>query len=86
MCHDFPVGNLLRISIGFPFDFLAGKLKNTGSEFCRCEIYAGFFFTKTQTHFKYKNILEWLLMKIPGNQPIFCLWPIQKHLHFRNSR
>ncbi len=22
-----------------------------------------------------------LLMKIPGNQPIFRLWPIQKHLH-----
>ena len=22
-----------------------------------------------------------LLMKIPGNQSIFCLWPIQKNLH-----
>ncbi len=32
MCHDFPVGNPLRISIGFPLDFLAGKLKNTGSD------------------------------------------------------
>ena len=21
------------------------------------------------------------LMKILGNQPIFCLWPIQKHLY-----
>ena len=25
--------------------------------------------------------LKRLLMKIPGNQPTFYLWPIQKHLH-----
>ena len=25
--------------------------------------------------------IERLLMEIPGNQPIFCLWPIQKLLH-----
>ena len=30
-CQDFPVGNSLRISMGFPLDFLAGKLKNAGS-------------------------------------------------------
>ncbi len=33
MCQDFPVGNSVRISMAFPLDFLAGKLKNTGSEF-----------------------------------------------------
>ncbi len=27
------------------------------------------------------NFAERLLLKIPGNQSIFCLWPIQKHLH-----
>ena len=32
MCQDFLVGNLLKISLEFPLDFLAGKLKNTGSE------------------------------------------------------
>ncbi len=30
-CEDFPVGKLLKISVGFPMDFLAGKPKNTGS-------------------------------------------------------
>ena len=31
MCQNFLVGNLLKISLQFPLDFLAGKLKNTGS-------------------------------------------------------
>ena len=31
MCQNFLVGNLLKISLAFPLDFLAGKLKNTGS-------------------------------------------------------
>ena len=30
--HDFPIGNLKKISIRFPLDFLAGKLKNTSSD------------------------------------------------------
>ena len=31
---------------------------------------------------RHKNIPQLVaLMKIPGNQPIFYLWPIQKHLH-----
>ncbi len=32
MCQNFLVGNLVKISLAFPLDFLAGKLKNTGSE------------------------------------------------------
>ncbi len=31
MCQNFLVGNLVKISLAFPLDFLAGKLKNTGS-------------------------------------------------------
>ncbi len=31
MCQNFLVGNLLKISLAFPLDFLAGKPKNTGS-------------------------------------------------------
>ena len=30
-CQNFLVGNLLKISLAFPLDFLAGKPKNTGS-------------------------------------------------------
>ena len=31
MCQNFLGGNLLKISLAFPLDFLPGKLNNTGS-------------------------------------------------------
>ena len=31
ICQNFLLGNLLKISLAFPLDFLAGKLKNAGS-------------------------------------------------------
>ncbi len=31
MCQNFLAGNILKISLAFPLDFLAGKPKNTGT-------------------------------------------------------
>ena len=46
MCQNFLVGNLLKISLAFPLDFLAGKPKNAGSV-------PSFFNTKNSPNFKY---------------------------------